>query len=172
MKIAMNIDVDRLQQEINKAESTQTFKNQSELFQYLANTDWAKNQRKPFSAAVLYLRYKQNGLTLKTPKGKKGRAAGTSVNRTSRCDKLKNHPKFKENLKLLRENNPGNEKLIERVMGGSTNALIKLTCLNCSGGSKEFAKECQVTSCPVYLFSPYVKAGLNKSNKTDEESDE
>lgn len=152
----MNIDVNRLQQEINKAEAAQTFKNQSELFQYLSNTDWAKNQRKPFSSSVLYLRYKQNNLIIKTLKGKRGREVGTAVNRVNKSDKICKYPNFKENVESLKRDLPNNPKLVENIVKGSLKAAVAAQCILCCGGDKSLVKSCNVISCSLYLFSPYV----------------
>ena len=163
MKVAIPIDTVRLQKEIELAEASQTFPNQKALFEYIANTAWGKTAyKKPLTAAVLYLRYKQEALIVKTPKGKRGRAAGTTVDRIPRKAKLANHPMFKENIKLLKRNHPSLVKIIDKLAGGNLRATIKLNCLDCCGGDKKLASECNVTDCPWFL----------KCNKTKEGEDE
>lgn len=162
MKIAIPIDTVRLQKEIDVAESNNTFKNQTELFEFIANTDWAKKTyKKPLSSAVLYLRYKQEALIVKTPKGKRGRAAGTPINRTARKDKLAKNPNFKENIRLLKRNNPTAIKTIDKMAAGSLKAAVRVNCLNCCGGDKKSASQCNVLSCGLYLFNPFLKPDDN-----------
>lgn len=168
MKVAIPIDIERFKKEIELAESTQTFANQTALFEYIANTTWGKTAyKKPLTAAVLYLRYKQEALIIKTPKGKRGRATGTAVNRTARKDKLANHPMFKENIRLLKRNHPSLVKTIDKLAGGNLRATIKLNCLDCCGGDKKLASECNVTDCPWLLYNPFLKC-----NKTTAGEDE
>lgn len=179
MKIAIPVDTKRLQVEIDLAEAKQTFPTQMALFEHIANTDWAKTTyKKPLTAAVLYSRYKQDGLILKTVKGKRGRAANSGnessttnvVNRTPRGDKVKANPRFKEVIASLKKDLPGQDKLISRVAQGSLPAIIRAHCLCCCGGSRQVAKECKVYSCPIYLVSPFVNI-KNNTNAEDVEED-
>lgn len=165
MKIAIPIDIERFKKEIELAEASQTFPNQTALFEYIAGTQWGKTAyKKPLTAAVLYLRYKQEALIIKTPKGKRGRASGTVVNRTARKDKLAANPKFKENIKLLKRDNPTAIKTIDRLAGGSLKAAIRVNCLNCSGGDKKLAQTCAVINCAMYLFNPFLKCSQEDEN--------
>lgn len=165
MKVAIPIDTARLQQEINLAESSNTFKNQSELFQYIANTNWAKTTyKKPLTAAVLYLRYKQDALIVKTPKGKRGRATGTTINRTPRKDKFEKNPNFQKNIDALKRDNPTAIKSIEKLAGGSLKHAVRVQCLNCSGGCKKLAQNCNVIGCALYLFNPFKKQQTGEEN--------
>jgi len=167
VKVAIPIDIERFKKEIELAESTQTFANQTALFEYIANTTWGKTAyKKPLTAAVLYLRYKQEALIIKTPKGKRGRAVGATINRKARKDKLASNPKFKENIKLLKRDNPTAIKTIDRLAGGSLKAAIRVNCLNCSGGDKKLAKTCAVINCAMYLFNPFLKVG-DESNEEE-----
>lgn len=169
MKTSIPVDINRLQKEIELAESTHTFNTQSELLEYIANTQWAKTTyRKPLTAAVLYLRCKDNNLIIKTPKGKRGRAAGIKTTRTSRAEKFVSNPNFSENINILKRNHPNAVKSIERLAGGSMKAAVKVNCLNCSGGDKKLAAECNVLSCPLYLFNPFIKNASVKEEKNDE----
>lgn len=165
MKVAIPIDTVRLQKEIELAEANNKFSNQSELFQYIANTEWAKKTyKKPLSPAVLYLRYKQDALIVKTPKGKRGRAAGTTVNRTLRKDKLVQNPNFDKNIEILKRDNPTAIKSIDKLAGGSLKHAVRVQCLNCSGGCKKLASQCNVISCALYLFNPFKKQQTGEEN--------
>jgi len=158
MKIAIPIDINRLQKEIDLAESTNKFTTQSDLFTFIAQSDWAKKTyKKPLSASVLYLRYKQNALLCKTPKGKRGRGSNTEIKRTPRIDKLKINPNFAKNIENLKRDLPGKENLIDRIANGSMSAAVKANCLACCGGDKKLAQNCNVINCALYLFNPFMK---------------
>lgn len=160
MRVALPINVKQLQEQITLAENENEFKNRSQLFSHLENTVWAKTSyRKPFTAAVLQLRASQECLEIKTPKGKRGRQAGVSVEsvRGKRSDKLKSNPKFKDCVATLRKNNPNCDKAIDKIAGGSLTAAVRLNCLSCCGGDRKEAGRCSVVGCAMYLFNPYLK---------------
>lgn len=107
------------------------------------------------------LKYKLN---IKTPRGKKGLtfASGTRTTvRISRGDKWKNNPVAQEVLKDVRQEMEfmcGKSKcdgLLKRFEKGSMKAAIALQCLNCAGGSSAEVRNCEITSCPLYLLRPW-----------------
>lgn len=78
----IEINKEELQAAVNLVEKDQTFDTLSELWEAVANTDWAKNFKpNPLSASVIILRVKEFGITYKTEAGKRGTREKLEVNK-------------------------------------------------------------------------------------------
>jgi len=149
MKTKTPVNKKELQNIINKLESEQTFINRNELFQAVADTDWAKGHSRPLTKSVVYLRVKEFGIQLKTPKGKKG---NPNLNNTNREPKVLDSDLFKD----LHGYVPSTYKnLVKRIEKGSKTAAIKLKCLDCANYQPKEVKYCTVSSCPLWPIRPY-----------------
>ena len=50
---------------------------------------------------------------------------------------------------------------------------IKFNCLDCSGGLTADVRDCQITTCPLWVFRPYQKSNslpIDDSQQTDMET--
>lgn len=143
------IKKEELEKEILCAETSQTFDNQSRLFEYICGTDWAKTIKdslgrpKEIQPIHIYQRVKEFGIQLKTVAGKKGGA----VKGVKRERKKRTIP-----TTFLSSVPPEYKPLAEKVAAGSLKAAIKLKCLECSCYQVAEVRKCTVTNCALYPF--------------------
>ena len=147
------VDSQELQRVINELEEKHNFSNLSELYNAIAETEFAKNCKpRPLSAQVAMIRIKEYNLSVRTQRGQKGKPSGlTSVNRGVR----RNRQIPLEIVQELRDNYKEQLGLVEKIAKGSLKAALTLKCIDCSGGSKKEVARCTITSCPLYGFRPY-----------------
>lgn len=182
-----------LQKEIEKLEAVNTYVNQAELFDAVAKTQWATSQpksdgtKKPVTAAVVGLRVKEFGLSLKTPKGRKGGfAKGVAPTKGDRASKVKKKNGYLTSFNQIKYNlgtvwrkgkrvpNEPRMKLINQVFDkGSLKSAVRLTCIECCCGQVEEAKKCTVYGCPLWPVSPFTGLTFDTlKGLTDGEVDE
>ena len=157
------IDKKRFQQEVAKLEKDGPLATRNDLWQALAETDWAKSlQPRPLTAPVAYLRAKELDIKCKTPLGKRGgkmtkeriekMQAGRS-GRTPRKEKLAAFSySFEEMLKKVPENY---HKEVEKAREGSLRAAVKLRCLDCACWQTEEVRQCTCIACGLYPHRPF-----------------
>lgn len=153
-RVAITIDKDQFQAALTELEAKQTFANRSLLWTALAETPYAKStQPRPLSPQVAMLKADELGLTIVTPKGRKGLPVGTKVpNNTVRRSKV-----AADDVKDALVGAAGKklEKLALRAAGGSMKAAIKLKCIDCCCGDKKEITNCTIKECSLWNFRPY-----------------
>ena len=119
--------------------------------------------------SVVLLRVKEWSTQLKTPLGKRGRAAGTKLteehkaalragrqNRSPRVTRFNADSSLQSSFELLAKRTPERyQPLVNAIRSGSKSAAIKLNCLECSGYVTDDVRNCVCTQCPLYAFRPY-----------------
>lgn len=152
---------EELQKIVSELEATRTFTNQQELFLAVSESEWGKNVRnanwrvKGIQPAVVYNKIRELGVTVKTPKGRKGRVAGQVVNRTARADKMKRKDiqkavaDVRKDINLYPGDNAKYMRIVDKVAEGSLKDAIKLKCMECRGYEGTDYKECKSTGCPL-----------------------
>lgn len=163
------IDEALLRRVIKETEEAKHYTARSALFNDVSS---AYNQRitgsmKPLNGQLVYLRVRELGIELKTPVGKRGRAAGfvnTGV-RVPRADKLAGSKDAKatfsairDELKLQYEDGSSAKRflpLVDKMESGSLKAAIKMKCLSCANYDPQEVKACQIILCPLLPFRPY-----------------
>lgn len=172
----INIRETELRSLINTLESSKTFKNHSELFKAVCDSDWAKSLKNSAGNAVtlqpatVYQRVKEFGITLKTEAGKKGRVAGSSftVVRTTRASKFSTNELVQNSIKSIRKNTPhGYKKLVDKIEAGSLKAAVRLKCLDCVNYT---VGEIGVEACSSCPLAPFVFVKLSSYKKDDEDT--
>jgi hypothetical protein len=170
-KTALVVDKNLFIVSIKEAEKDGPLPNQSAVQQKVSEIYNAKKDAsfKAISPSVVYLRIKEFGVTLVTPKGKKGRAAGFAGNRgtivrTPKAEKFAADPKvvrmFQELYKVVPERF---QPVLEKARKGSRNAAVKLMCLSCVNYETGEVGRCNCV-CPLWAFRPY-------KSKTDAAND-
>lgn len=160
-KVVVNKDL--LAASIKEAEKNGPLPNQSILQQKIAEIYNAKKDvaQEEIKASHVYLRIQEFGLTVTTPKGKKGRTAGFTsgprgpIVRTPKSEKFAADPKcvkmFQELYKVVPERF---QPVLEKARKGSRNAAVKLMCLSCVNYETGEVGRCNVI-CPLWAFRPY-----------------
>lgn len=144
------IDPQKLRELIVKLESENQFKNRSELFQAVAQTDWAKESK--LTPSVVYLRVVEFDIDIKTPKGKKGNknlAGGPRIKKPKVAE-----PKAAAALRKEAAHY-GYAALAEKVLSGSMKSAIKLNCILCTSNQKDEVRNCTVFECSFHHLRPY-----------------
>lgn len=156
MKTKLKVDKDALQSAIQAVESKQTFSNRQTLADAVADTEWAKkHQPKPITSSVVLLRIKEFNLSLKTPKGKRGRQGSISSQQKDLMQSGRKKVKTRI-LTELRKIVPLKKlKLVEKAEKGSLKSLLILKCGECSDWQNQEIKNCTVVSCPLHTIRPY-----------------
>lgn len=161
-KLKKVIDKGQLSSVIEHLENTQTFTNQSKLFEAVASSDWGKSIG--ITASVVYLRINEFKIPIKTQKGKKGsgatlaqwRAEGNPVVRRRKRRPSITHPQTYE---VLRKKVPTKYlPLLEKAANGSMKATTKLYCLGCCGYERFEVKNCTAVGCLYYPHRPFQDA--------------
>jgi hypothetical protein len=159
-KKSIPIDEQVLRTIISDLEDKEKFDNQSALFKRVAQEYTAKTGIS-VTHGVIYLRIKQFKIELKTKKSKLDptkfrerinnaiQSNDDSIKPTAKqtVGQLLLYADAKEKLKY--------EKLAKSVLRGSRKAAIKLNCLACANFQSAEVRECQVNTCPMYLYRPY-----------------
>jgi hypothetical protein len=153
------IDKTKLCGIIQELENTQTFLNRSSLFQSVVSTYNKDNSDSLLTVPVLYLRLKEWGTPLKTPKGKKGRQKGEIINpvgRITRNEKFSQNGTTKTALAKMLKVLP--ERFLpvgKKVIRGSLTAAVRLKCLDCSDYETTEVRKCECYECSLWAFRPY-----------------
>ena len=176
-----------LEQAINKAEESGPLKNQSMLWKA---SEAIYNKSKPadyptISFSVIVLRVAEWKISVKTPKGKRGRQKGMALPegfggsrvRGNRKEKFAKNPRTVQCLKALKEYFGTSEPArVEKLAQGSATAGIALKCIDCLGGCKSDIRNCgsykNPLPCPLYPFRPFQKAPLTVNGVEVEVDDE
>jgi hypothetical protein len=160
------VDEFELRSQLMKAENSNKFGSRSELFDFVCDTEWARQRRDTLGRVaaltppVLYQRVKQFNIDLQTPMGKRGRPniheSANPANRKSREEKFSTDSKVKDAHAVLAGETPATySNLVNRIKKGSAVAAIRLKCLECSNFQPKEVKYCTVTGCPLWAFRPY-----------------
>lgn len=179
---ALVIKTNELQQVVNDLEATTTYSTLGELCEAIAGTAWAKNVRnekhaiRGLSAQVAGREIKSRGITCKTKPGQRGRAAGTTVKKTSRSDKAAKL-KLGDYPSRLRKEVSGSDvpdrykNLAELALQGNAIAACKLQCGACmgyTGAEKACDGKFGGTPCPLYTINRMVYAARRDFVKGDD----
>ena len=175
-RTTLPVDKSELVKIIEQVEANNTFSNRYELWQAIANTDWAKNHKpKPVTASIAMLRAIAYDIPLKTTKGKRGGDGSQLRNgkRRSRADKFNANPEIVNSLSIIGNAVPRELKerftpVVEAVKNGSMKAAVKLKCLDCSNYQPKEIKLCPVNSCPLWAFRPFQMANTKQLEELDE----
>lgn len=172
-RIKVVVDKAELQACLELVEKEGPFKNRSELYKAMAETEWALKNFYTFS--VMMLRVEEYGLTPKTPKGKRGNPnlaqianASTTVRRP-RSEKIAADPDFERWAKALRKDEfmKKHPTIVEAVINGSQSARSALQCIDCASGDKETIRYCTCIACPNLMFRPYKPNSGNEVEVTE-----
>jgi hypothetical protein len=169
-----------LQATVTALEVKQEFSNIGELCKAVSESDYGrgiKNSRmqvKGISPAKVYQCLNEFKISFKTKAGRRGRVAGSTVNRTSRSDKLAGN-KLVENWKCgmnkvvnLPEVPDRFAKVVDRVASGSFRAGVMLACANCHGFEGSTYKSCASTTCPILPLNVLLWPQRGKGPETNE----
>lgn len=176
-RAAIPVDKIKLQAAIDSCELKETFSKRQPLWEAVALSYASVMQIESVSPVWVYLRVEELGLKVKTPKGKKGRAAGSSpitgVVRTTRAEKFEASPvivnAFDSLEKIIKKEQKGRfMPVFERAKKGSVKALVKLKCLDCANYQTTEVKLCPCTDCPLYSIRPYQTSILKEEVEEDE----
>lgn len=160
-KKAIQIDKIELQKVVDDLETANVFKNRSELWLAVQNTDFAKNCKpRPLSYQVAMILAQKFGIEPKTPKGKKGRSPGEGIPAEMRNAPKKSRQLQPATIQALENIIPIDKKqsyqnLLNKAGTGSLKALVQLKCLDCSNYQKQEVKLCPVNNCPLHAVRPY-----------------
>jgi hypothetical protein len=164
-----NIEKSVLQAVVKELEGSKQFPNQSLLFKEVADVYNARTKQS-CSFATLALYAQKHKVEIKTPKGKRGRAAGFGVTggnrkRVSKAEKFAASPTAKKALDAVEATIPADKRqrflpVIQALRNGSRTAAVKLNCLDCTCYVVKEIKECHINSCAMWLFRPY-QGGAN-----------
>ncbi len=139
------------------------FTKRQPLWEAVALAYASQKQLASVSPVWVYLRVEELGLKVKTPKGKKGRVAGSSPvigERTTRGEKFAKDNGavafFARMEGIIKKEQKGRFlPLLEKARGGSVKALVKLKCLDCANWQTNEVKHCQCLDCPLLIIRPY-----------------
>lgn len=160
-KKAIQVDKIELQKVIDDLETTNVFKNRSELWLAVQETDFAKScYPRPLSNQVAMMLAQKFGIEPKTVKGKKGRSPGEGVPAEMRAAPRKSRQLEPTTIQALEDIIPSDKKqsyqnLLNKASKGSLKSLIQLKCLDCSNYQKQEVKMCPVNNCPLHPVRPY-----------------
>lgn len=169
-KPTIQVDKSLLQSSINVVEKNGAISNRSELWPKVADEYNSKSDVK-ITFSVAYSRFREWEMVCKTPVGKRGRSILTDDQkqkmadgrqkagpRKSRGEKMANTAQYDKHVERLKEMTPPRfQKLLEKVLGGSRTAAVKLNCIACMGFQVNQIHACSGYSCPMFLYRPYQK---------------
>lgn len=175
-RAALKITKEDLVKVIGELEASQTFANQSKLFDAVCATDWAKNMtntvgdKKPLQPINVYQYAKNLGVTFNTPKGKKGNPNIGKIDKSGkgRAKRMESKSGYYLSVNQLKSQLKKRPNLLKSVLKGSITAAVKAKCLECCSGSVSEAKACTVFGCPLYLISPFTGGANVDANDGDE----
>ena len=178
-RAAILVTKDELKQQLDFAESAQSFKNWSELFNFVANSEWGQSRvnsvgnKAPLTIATINSRVVFWGLgnSLKTPKGKRGREKGEVVVRRRemdissptikslirQCDRYYYSGIWGNNTTIANVKRKRFLQYIERLKRGHLKAAIALKCIDCCNGSFSEVRNCELNDCALYELSPLTR---------------
>lgn len=139
------------------------FANRSQLWAAVAATEWASTlSPRPMTSQVAMLKAETFDLKVNTPKGKKGRVAGSagkvSDDGTAVLPVRRSRTIDEASITVLRGVTATvNQKAVDRVSKGSLKAAIKLKCIDCCCGQKKEVAMCRSKDCSLWNFRPYKK---------------
>jgi hypothetical protein len=185
LKTAIFIDRPLLIAAIAKAEKDGPLANQNLLFRTVADiynesVKGKKHEGKEIKAiqyGVVFLRVRDWGLTIKTPKGKKGRTGGVPLEnrgkRVPKAQKFAQDPELQKSFADMRHELrlQGAQRflpLVDKIEAGSRTAGLKLKCVQCACFQTKEVALCNVIGCGLFPFRPY-KANKNGNIEVDEE---
>ena len=174
----IKIDRKKFNAAIKQAEKDGPLPNRSELYKTVAEIyngmvppqDRETGRRNHISFSVVSLRVKEWEIKVKTPVGKRGRAAGVPMsdeqkkkmqasrkNRKSKGEKFENSDEAQEHFGYLKKTTPKRfHAIIDAIAKGSRTAAVKLQCLQCCGWVTKEVRSCSsIKICPLFLFRPY-----------------
>ena len=165
----LEINRKKFEKAIKQAEKDGPLSNRSELWEKVAAIYNQMDVPDPLSHSVVYLRVKEWEITVKTPVGKCGRAAGPMTdeqkakiaesrkNRKSKAEKFSSDEDAQAHFENLKKNTPERFwTLIDKIAKGSRTAAVKLNCLQCMGFVTKDVKTCTASKiCSMWLFRPY-----------------
>lgn len=182
-RVGIKIDAGELKAQIEQAEASRTFKNESELFSFIVNTPWGKSQKdelgrvRELSPATIYQRVKQFKIPLKTVKGQRGNPnLGVKLTTEQKEEKVQGRPHYITSVGRIKADmvnherskdrdfnglTPGRLNLLKRHAKGNVRAAVKLKCLECCCWEASEAARCQIVGCPLYLINPFLKSGVS-----------
>lgn len=107
----------------------------------------------PVTKSVLYLRSREWGIVINTPKARRKHTSRQPKIKVSRGEKLKIHgASFDAQKKVVPSRFINLVVLAEQ---GSLKAMISLKCLECTTYQIREIKECTLVQCPLYPVRPY-----------------
>ena len=152
------VDKNKLTAILADLENQQAFPNRSAL---LAKVAEVYNDPK-VTVSIVYLRFKEWGITPKTPKGRRGIATGNKIGKSNnivsggRSIKFAGNDKIRQALIQLNSIVPEKYKpIVKRVVKGSMSAAVKLKCLDCCNYQTIEVKLCECRECSLWAFRPY-----------------
>lgn len=174
---AIPVDKVKLQGAIESCEFKRQYTQRQNLFVDVAAAYALAMGLESVSPAWVYLRIEELGLEVKTPKGKKGRVAGSpAINggsvRIPRGQKFAADSNavahFERLEKVVKQVQKGRfMPVFEKAKAGSVKALVKLNCLYCANWQTNEVKNCQCMDCPLLVIRPYQNSN-NESEAEDE----
>ncbi len=152
----ITVDRNELEEQIRLAESSQVFSSHFALYNYIANTDWARNHIKPLTPSVIMLRIKEFNIAINTQKGVPLGIVGLVQSHSNiREDKIPSDQRKKIVHRMMLDIPEKYHKLIKPALRGSAKAAIKLKCLDCTAFQKKEIALCECISCPLWTYRPY-----------------
>ncbi len=146
---------------LTQLETTQQFRNRSELWAAFSQTEYAKNHAiRPLQPQTAMMFADKENVSIITIKGRKGRLPGQGlvasgqrrkriIDSEYRINILKDMPKDQQE-KLV--------NVIDKACNGSMKAAVKLKCLDCTNYQKSEISGCTIVGCGLHPYRPYRKA--------------
>lgn len=189
-RVPLIIDKDKLLNQIKTLESTNTYTNQSQLFEAICKSEFGQSivdglgRPRTISPVNIYQYCKNYGLfgEITTPKGKRGGGLAGKRDRKSRREKFAKHPQISTikheltkdiawvaggqpvNGKYGRNLNENRLKIVNKIIDGSATAAIRGKCLQCCNNQASEAARCNSVGCALYLLNPYLKHNYEEIN--------
>ena len=160
MRTSIPVDQPKLEHALQEAEANGPLTNLSALWVKAAEI-YNQTTDKPISHSVVMLRAKDWNLSIKTQKGRRGRAPGqVSEQRISRGKKFSQDEQAQQSIEAMDEMLVKNEaiqykSLVKKIGKGNVRAAVKLNCLQCCAFVPKEVEECGSVSCPLWPFRPY-----------------
>ena len=155
---AAAIDKVKLQAIITQCEQNGPLANRKNLFTEVAKK-YAEQCGLVASHSTLAVFAQKCGMTMVTPKGKRGMSAGTNLHRGprhSRAEKFAGNPDTVLSIKGIVATTP--ERFLpvaDRVAKGSMKAAVQLKCLDCCCFVTSEIRNCTAIECSLWPYRPY-----------------
>jgi len=148
----IQIDKSQLAKIITDLENQRTFRTRQQLTEAVV-------EQLPMSVSPAWvtLRIKEFNIEPKTPKGKRGRAAGTKLSSGQKAAmQAGRKTRSVTNVVELQEYFPESRQgLVNKIAKGSLAACVKAKCLECCNFDTKEIKHCEIKTCPLWSFRPY-----------------